>query len=506
MDSYPMYLDGEPVHTVEGGTFSSYEPATGQPFAQLPRGGAAEVQRAVAAARRAFDEGPWPRMPAAERAAVLAEVARRIDAARDNLTRLEVRDAGATVRKATAVDLPATRAAFEWSAWWAAGLPETEPGPAGSYLHWAPVGVVATLVPWNFPLLLAAWRIAPIIAAGNTCVVKPASFTSVTAAELVRIMHAAGLPPGVVNLVLGPGTAVGSELVRDPRVDLTAFTGSNEVGEQVLLASARAGRPAVLDLGGKSANIVLADADLDRAVTGALWACFLHNGQVCMAGSRALVARELYPEFVERLRAGATRLVLGDPLDPGTDLGPMVSRQQVRTVARFVRLGIEQGARLVCGGGPPDPAELMPGLDARAYFRPTVLADVDPANVVFREELFGPVLAVTPVDSDEHAVALANDSRYRLAGAVWSADPDRAGRVAQRMDVDRVWINDYRMVDTARPAAGLPGHWDRLTNDLDGYRRRRFVYSAPAGHDNPLHPVLGMAPVPGAAVPGLARG
>jgi acyl-CoA reductase-like NAD-dependent aldehyde dehydrogenase len=346
-------------------------------------------------------------------------------------------------------------------------------------------------VPWNFPLLLAACRIAPIIAAGNTCVVKPASFTSVTASMLVGILHEAGLPPGVVNLVLGPGASVGDELVRDPGVDLAAFTGSDEVGGQVLRAAAQAGTPTRLDLAGKSANIVLADADLERAVAGALWGCYLHNGQVCMAGSRALVHRSRYPEFVARLRARADELVLGDPLDPRTDLGPLVSRQQVRTVARFVGLGLEQGATLVCGGARPDPAQL-PGLDAKAYFRPTVLADVDPANVVFREEIFGPVLAVTPVEDDEHAVALANDTRYGLAGAVWSTDPDRARRLADRLDADRVWVNDYRMVDTVRPPAAAPGHWDRLTNDLDTYRRRRQVYLAPADHDSPLLPVLGL--------------
>jgi acyl-CoA reductase-like NAD-dependent aldehyde dehydrogenase len=478
MDSYPMYVDGTPVTT--GATFTSYEPATGAAFATLAKAGEAEVDRAVAAARRAFDQGPWPRMSAAERAEVLDRVAARLGASAGRLAALEVRDSGATIRKAESVDVPGAQAAFEWSAWWARGLSDTEPGGAptpGDYLRWHPVGVVATFVPWNFPLLLAAWRIAPAIAAGNTCVVKPASFTSVTAVELVRILHEEGVPPGVVNLVLGPGAVVGDALTRDPRVDMSSFTGSNEVGEQVLAAAARTGHRVKLDLGGKSANIVLADADLERAVGGALWGAFLHNGQICMAGSRVLVHRALYADFLDVFRSRAEKLVLGDPAEVSTDLGPLVSRQQVRTVSRYVSLGLEQGARLVCGGVRP---ELPPHLDAKAYFRPTILSNVDASNVVFREEIFGPVVAVTPVDSDEHAVELANNSRYHLAGAVWSEDVERGWRVADQLRADRVWVNDYRMVDVSRPAGG-PGLFDRLANDLDDYRTVRRVHVGRAG-------------------------
>jgi acyl-CoA reductase-like NAD-dependent aldehyde dehydrogenase len=497
MDSYPMYVAGEPVTADDGATFASYEPATGRPFASLAKAGGAEVERAVGAARHAFDEGPWPRMSGAERAEVLDRVAARLGAEAARLADLEVRDSGATIRKATVVDVPGARSAFEWSAWWARGLADTEPAGApapGEYLRWHPVGVVATFVPWNFPLLLAAWRIAPAIAAGNTCVVKPASFTSVTASELVRILHEAGLPPGVVNLVLGPGAVVGDALTRDPRVDMSSFTGSNEVGEQVLAAAARTGHRVKLDLGGKSANIVLEDADLDRAVSGSLWGGYLHNGQICMAGSRVLVHRRRYADFLDLFRERAGKLVLGDPTSVQTDLGPLVSRQQVRTVARYVALGLEQGATLLCGGTRPDSAQLPPTLDAKAYFRPTALADVAATNVVFQEEIFGPVVAVSPVDSDEHAVALANNSRYHLAGAVWSTDVDRAWRVADRLRADRVWVNDYRMVESGGPdPAATPTGADRIRNDLDEYRTVRRVQVASPQHDNPLHPVLGIA-------------
>ncbi|GAA4855225.1 aldehyde dehydrogenase family protein [Saccharopolyspora rosea] len=492
MDAHSMYIAGEPVGAADGATFTSYEPATGRVLAELPRGGPAEVDRALAAARRAFDDGPWPRMSGAERAALLDAVAARLGEHADRLARWEVRDGGTTVRKARALDLPAARAAFEWSAWWARELADTDTDGAGTHLRRHPVGVVAEIVPWNFPLLLAAWRMAPALAAGNTCVVKPASFTSVTACELVRLVHEAGIPPGVVNLVLGPGGVVGEQLVGDARVDLASFTGSNEVGEQVALAAARRGTRARLALGGKSANLVLADADLDRAVSGVLWSIYLHNGQVCTAGSRALVHRGLLPDFLALLREKAAGLALGDPLDPATDLGPLVSRQQVRTVARHVRTSLERGAGLLWGGCRPDPAELPPDLDAKAYYRPTAILDEDGRNPVSREEIFGPVLAVTPVESDEHALALANDSHYRLAGAVWSTDAERAWQVADRVRAETVWVNEYRTVDVTGPDPGrVPSRWDAFANDLDTYRTTRRVRVWPADHDNPHREVLG---------------
>jgi acyl-CoA reductase-like NAD-dependent aldehyde dehydrogenase len=477
MNTYPMYIAGEPVTTDD--TFASYEPATGARFATLAKAGEADVERAIGTARKAFDEGPWPRMSSTERADILDRVAARLHRETARLADLETRDSGATIRKATEADVPGAAAAFEWSAWWARAISDTEPQGApipGNYLRFHPVGVVATFVPWNFPLLLAAWRIAPAIAAGNTCVVKPASFTSVTACELVRILHEEGLPPGVVNLLLGPGAVVGDALTRDPRIDMSSFTGSNEVGEQVLASAARTGQQVKLDLGGKSANIVLEDADLDAAVTGGLWGAYLHNGQICMAGSRILVHRSRYAEYLELFRERAGKLVLGDPADPATDLGPLISRQHVRSVARYVPLGTEQGGRLLCGGSRPDATELPPHLDAKAYFQPTALADVSADNVVFQEEIFGPVVAITPVESDEHAVAMANNSRYHLAGAVWSENLDRAWRVADQLRADKVWVNDYRMVDATRPdPTATPTLADRLHNDLNEYRTTRQV-------------------------------
>jgi acyl-CoA reductase-like NAD-dependent aldehyde dehydrogenase len=492
---YPMYIAGRPVPADDGATFASYDPATGQRFASLAKAGPKDVDRAVRAARHAFDQGPWPRMTGAERAAVLTAAAERLEAEASNLAGLEVRDSGATIRKARLIDVPGARAALEWSAWWARELPAVEPDRApapGEYLRWHPAGVVAAFVPWNFPLLLAAWRIAPAIAAGNTCVIKPASFTSVTACRFVRVLHEAGVPAGVVNLVLGQGTTIGEELTRHPGVDMVAFTGSNEVGERVRDVTAAAGKQVKLDLGGKSASVVLEDADLELAVAGVLGGIYVHNGQICMAGSRALVHHRRYADFLELFRERAGKLVLGDPGRAETDLGPLVSRQQARTVARYVSLGRAQGAALVCGGSRPEPGELAPGLDVKAYFRPTALAGVERDNVVFREEIFGPVLAVTPFDSDEQAVALANDSRYRLAGAVWSADLDHAWRVADQVRAERVWVNDYQMFDLTTPDPACPAALtDRVRNDLDDYRVLRRMSVTAAGRPDQLWGVLG---------------
>ncbi|MFC5719520.1 aldehyde dehydrogenase family protein [Streptomyces gamaensis] len=480
-ERFLMRIGGRAVPAHDGAVLHSFEPATRRRLAELPSGGPEDVRRAVAAARHAFDEGPWPRMPAAERAALLRAVARRVDAASESLARWEARDNGATLRKALGADVPGAAAAFEWSAWWAEQLPERQPaagdGAPGPYAVWRPVGVVAAIVPWNLPLLLAAWRIAPAIAAGNTCVVKPASFASLSVLELVRLLHECGLPPGVVNVVTGPGAGTGEALVRSPGVDLVSFTGSDGTGAAVRQGADAAGTPARLDLGGKSPQLVLADADVQRAVTGVAWGAFLHNGQVCMAGSRAVVHRDVHEEFLGLLAERVGRLRVGDPLDPATDLGPLVSRSQARTARRFTALGLSQGARLVCGGRAPGGGELPDGLDPAAYHLPTVLASVRPDDAVAQEEIFGPVLSVIRADSDEDAVRIANGTRYGLSAGVWSADPGHARAVAEELRADRVWINDYRIVDLERPDPRRPQDavWTRLTNELDAYRRRHAV-------------------------------
>ncbi|MET9415884.1 aldehyde dehydrogenase family protein [Streptomyces klenkii] len=494
-EQVPMYIGGLAVPAHDGAVLRTFEPATRRHLADVPSGGPEDVRRAVAAAREAFDEGPWPRMPARERARLLRAAAERLAGEAAEFARLEVRDNGATLRKARGADVPGAAAAFEWSAWWAEHVPEREAGGSGAYVLWRPAGVVAAIVPWNLPLLLAAWRIAPAIAAGNTCVIKPASFASLSVLRLVRLLHECGLPPGVVNVVTGPGAVAGESLVRAPGVDLVAFTGSDETGEAVRQGAASAGTSTRLDLGGKSPNLVLADADLAQAVTGVTWGAFLHNGQVCMAGTRAVVHAAVHDEFVRLLVERVGRLRLGDPLDEATDLGPLVSRSQARTARRFTELGLSQGAQLACGGGSPAAGELPEGLDPAAYFRPTVLTSVGERDAVAQEEIFGPVLSVIRAADDEDAVRIANGTRYRLSAGVWSADPARARAVAERLRADRVWVNDYRLVDLELPGRdgqGASAVWDRLTNELDSYRRRHTVHGGggeeegrPAGPPTP---------------------
>jgi aldehyde dehydrogenase (NAD+) len=478
--TYSLQIDGEHVPAADGGTFTSYEPATGRPLAEVALGGPADVERAVAAARAAFDAGPWPRMSGAERAGLLRAVAARLTAEGELFAELETRDGGSTIRKSRRADLPSAVAAFERAAHWAETLVDTPSGPRGEYLRYAPLGVIGLIIPWNFPLTLAAERIAPAIAAGNACVVKPASFTSLTALELGRVITEAGLPPGVVNVVSGSGGSAGQALVRDQRVDLTSFTGSDQVGGAV--AADAPGRNLRLELGGKSANVLLRDADLEAAAAGVAWSIFFHNGQICMAGSRAVVHRDRYDDFLALIAAQAGRLRLGDPLDPETDLGPLISRHQVRTVHQLVRAGVSEGARLVCGGDRPGADDLPEGLDRQAYYRPTVLAGVDNAATVARQEIFGPVLAVIPADSDEQALRIADDSPFALAAAVWSADEERARRAAGRLRAERIWINDYRMVDPGGAATGPADPcWEWLTNGLNDYRTVRRIHPPVAG-------------------------
>ena len=290
------------------------------------------------------------------------------------------------------------------------------------------------IIPWNFPLIMAAWKIAPAIAAGNTSVIKPASFTSITALMLGEIMQEADLPPGVVNIIAGPGGTVGEELAANPMVDKTAFTGSTEVGRRIMQLASGTVKPVTLELGGKSANIVLDDADLDIAAAAVLWGTFFHGGQVCESGTRALVHRAIYDEFVSLLADRTGKIVIGNQMDFNTDLGPLVSRSQVETVERYVALGREEVGEPLVGGSRPD--DLAEGLDAAAFYRPTIFVDVDNKTKIAQEEIFGPVLAVIPFETDDEAVAIANDSIYGLAGGVQSANLDRAKDIAGR-DADR---------------------------------------------------------------------
>ncbi|HEX5096354.1 MAG TPA: aldehyde dehydrogenase family protein, partial [Acidimicrobiia bacterium] len=418
-----LFINGEWVEAASGETFPSFAPSTGEKIADVAKGGRDDAQRAIEAARKAFNDGPWPKMSGKERAEKLRKVAEIITARSAEISEIEARDGGGTIKKAMFADIPGGAGSFTFFADCAENEPdEVDRGespfpPAKSKVRREPYGVTTGIVPWNFPFIMASWKIAPSIAAGNTCVLKPASFTSLSAIEMVKACEEAGIPPGVVNLVTGPGGSAGEELAQHPEVDKVAFTGSTEVGRRIMQLASGTVKKVTLELGGKSANIVLDDADLDLAAAGVLWGTFFHNGQVCESGTRALVSRKIYDEFVGTLVERAGKIVIGDNMDMATDLGPLVAPAQVDTVERYVKLGLDEGAKLLCGGSKP--TDLAAGLDPNAYFLPTIF-EADNSMKIAQEEIFGPVLCVIPFDSDDEAIKIANDSIYGLGGGVWS--------------------------------------------------------------------------------------
>ena len=457
MANTKLFINGEWVDAASGETFESYAPSTGEKIADVAKANREDAQRAVAAARQAFDEGPWSRMSGKERAEKLRKVAELINARSAEISEIEARDGGGTIKKAMFADVPGGASSFTFFADCAENEPDEiergeSPFPvAKSTVRREPFGVTTGIVPWNFPFIMASWKIAPSIAAGNTVVLKPASFTSLSAVEMVKACAEADLPPGVVNLITGPGGSAGEELAQHPDVDKVAFTGSTEVGRRIMQLASGTVKKVTLELGGKSANIVLDDADLDLAAAGTLWGTFFHNGQVCESGTRALVSRKIYDEFVGMLVERAGKIVIGDNMDMNTDLGPLVAPAQVDTVERYVKLGLDEGAKLLCGGSKP--TDLPQGLDANAYYLPTIF-EADNSMKIAQEEIFGPVLCVIPFDSEDEAIKIANDSIYGLGGGVWSKNLDRAHSVAAQMRTGTVWVNDYHMISPNQPFGG----------------------------------------------------
>ena len=499
MADYQLFIDGELCDSSDGDTFATYNPATNEKIADVAKATKDDAVRAITAARKAFDEGPWSKMSGPDRAAKLREIAAKINEHSAELAELEALDGGGTIRKAMMADVPGAANAFEWFARMAEERPDEiqldgSPFPISeNYVRHEPIGVCTGIVPWNFPLIMASWKIAPAIAAGNTSVLKPATFTSLTALKLGQIIAECDLPPGVVNVIAGPGGTVGEELASNPMVDKTAFTGSTEVGRRIMQLASGTVKGCTLELGGKSANIVLDDADLDQAAAAVLWGTFMHGGQVCESGTRALVQRGIYDEFESLLADRAGKIQLGDQLDMGTDLGPLVHRSQVETVARYVVLGREEVGEPITGGSSPD---AMPGnLVAENFFQPTIFADVDNSTKIAQEEIFGPVLCVIPFDSDDDAVAIANDSIYGLGGGVQSGNLDRAKAVAAQMRTGTVWVNDYHLIDPARPFGGYKQSGVGRELGVQGYeiyRQVKHVHVNPetSGRDNHFHYAL----------------
>jgi betaine-aldehyde dehydrogenase len=473
-----LFIDGAWRPASGGATFAVIDPATEAPFAEAARGTAADVDLAVQAARRAFDEGPWPRMGGRERAAIVRAIGRLIAERKEELAALEVRDNGKPLPEAL-WDVGDAAYCFEYYADMAEAAEAAGPTPiplgdarfTSKVVH-EPLGVVGAIVPWNYPLLMAAWKVAPALAAGCTIVLKPSELTPMTAVELARITEAAGLPQGVFNLVTGFGPEAGAPLAGHPGVDKVAFTGSVPTGSKVMQAAAADIKAISLELGGKSPFVVFADSDIDKAVEWIMFGIFWNQGQVCSATSRILVERPLYAPLLERLAAEAARISIGGGMEEGVLLGPIVSAGQHAKVLGAIERGKAEGARLVFGGKRPA------GRDTGYFVEPTVFADVPLSSWIWREEIFGPVVCVNPFDTEEEAVRLANDSPYGLAGAVMSDDLERCERVAAALRAGIVWINCSQPTFTEAPWGGYKrsgigrelGRWG-----FDAYRQVKQV-------------------------------
>ncbi|WAX78372.1 aldehyde dehydrogenase family protein [Streptomyces sp. KMM 9044] len=448
--STSIHAGGEWRAAVSGATREILDPADALPFAVVAEGDEKDADLAVAAARRAFDEGPWPHTPAAERAALLRRVAGLLVRDREELGLLESRDAGKTVEEGR-VDIDCVADAFRYFADLVAGEAPGRVVDAGSadvhsvVVH-EPVGVCAMITPWNYPLLQASWKIAPALAAGSTFVIKPSEITPLTTAALIGLLTEAGLPAGVANIVTGPGHTVGARLAEHPDVDMVSFTGGLVSGTKVAEAAAPTVKKVALELGGKNPNVVFADScatgeGFDTAVDQALNAAFIHSGQVCSAGARLIVEESVRDRFVTELVRRAERIRLGRGTADGVECGPLVSEQQRDRIEAYVASALKEGAVLRSGGKRPEPSAERPG--AGYFYEPTVLDHCHREMRVVREEVFGPVLTVETFRTEDEAVALANDTEYGLAGAVWTADAGRARRVAGRLRHGTVWINDF---------------------------------------------------------------
>lgn len=447
-----LFIGGQWVEAASGKTFSTLNPATGELLTQLAEADAPEVEAAVRAARRAFEEGPWASMSAADRGKLLLKLADLVEKHIEEFAYLETLDNGKPIFESRYVDLPMVVEVLQYYAGWATKIHgETIPvrGPFFNYTLREPVGVVAAIVPWNFPLLLASWKIAPALATGNTVIWKPAQLTSLTALKFAEICQEAGVPEGVVNVLTGKGSVVGMGLVKHPGVDKIALTGSTETGKTVMRAGADTLKKITLELGGKSPNIVLADADLDAAVKGAYNAIFYGKGEVCAAGSRLLVDKAIHDPFMEKLVGRTKKLQPGDPLDPKTRLGAIVSEGQMKKVLEYVEIGKKEGAQLLTGG-----TRASVGNGKGFFVLPTIFDGVRNHMRLAQEEIFGPVLATIEFADIDEVIREANKNPYGLAAAVWTRDIGKAHYIAHRLRAGTVWINAYNVYDPAAPFGG----------------------------------------------------
>ncbi len=450
---YQMMISGQWTDAKNSATREIRDPANNELIAIVPESSREDVAKAIHAAREAFDHGPWRKTTTQDRKEILFKIAEAIRTRAKMLAELEVRNNGKPLREAEA-DITDTANLFEYYGNLAVKLTE-EPvqvpiNNVKCSVVREPIGVCGQIIPWNYPLLMAAWKLAPALAAGNTCVLKPSEMTPVTALELAQIIMDLNLPPGVVNIVTGPGAGAGEELTSHPQVDKLAFTGGTVTGRKVAHAAAETLKKCSLELGGKSANIVFADSNFEAAVDGALVGIFANQGEVCSSGSRLLVERTIYQAFIEAMLKKIPRIKLGQGLNPDVKMGPLISAAHRNRVEEYIRIGIQEGATLRCGGKRPEGQEFANG----NFLEPTIFDNVKPSMRIAREEIFGPVLTVMPFETEEEAIELANDSEYGLAAGIWTKDKARANRVKGQLRVGIVWINTFNTTYNELPWGG----------------------------------------------------
>ncbi len=473
-----MLIGGKWVEAASGKTFPSVNPADDSELARVAEGDAEDVDRAAKAARKAFDDGAWARMAPAERERILLKVAELIERHATELAQLETLDNGKSLFETTNVDIPQAAATFRYYAGWVNKLTgETNPSDA-SYFNFTlrePVGVCGQIIPWNFPLLMAAWKLGPALACGNAVVLKPAEQTPLTALRLGELLQEAGVPDGVVNIVPGYGETAGAAIVRHPLIDKVAFTGSTEVGKLIHRETGETLKRVSLELGGKSPNIVFADADVEEAVKGAITGVFFNQGEVCCAGTRLFVQEKLHDDFAQALAKAASGMKQGPGLEPGVQVGPLVSKEQLERVTGYLDIGKKEGAKPLTGGE----RNTAKGLEKGYFVKPTIFTGVKNDMRIAQEEIFGPVVSVLPFKDEHDAVFQGNNTFYGLAAGVWTKDVSKAHRVARALRAGTVWVNCYNVFDVVSPFGGYKqsGYGRELSRyALDLYTQVKSVW------------------------------